>query len=313
MHSCGATCAKYSYKSSSTENNASQTPKGRPPCRFHAPWILREQTRFTEDGILHIRRDHARINRYCPALAVSMRHNTDTAFLPTSSAGLSMVYYATNYSTKLDSPLWKRAALVKTVLEGISERVDEDAHQPQLSRTDANNKARQFLARTANQIFTSRELSAVEVCSRLLNFESSYCSEQSWVYVTMNTLYWAVFRIWPGLAQGAGPDVQHQQTAETMGLRASGPTLTALQAYRYRGQLLQDLCFYEYLCLVKIHRLKGYIRSDKAQFVNFDSTPDNSCSEWIQEVLPEKKRCVPVITGYLDHDANGTQEGYYQR
>jgi hypothetical protein len=43
------------------------------------------------------------------------RHNTDVSFLPTNSSGLAMIFYSTNYSTKLDAPLWKRAALMGAV------------------------------------------------------------------------------------------------------------------------------------------------------------------------------------------------------
>ncbi|KAF6807891.1 hypothetical protein CPLU01_15746 [Colletotrichum plurivorum] len=162
MHSCGATCTKYSFQG--RDGKASKQH----PCRFKAPWPLRERTEVTSAGILHVKRNHSRINRFCPALTVALRHNTDVAFLPTNSAGLAMVYYATNYSTTLDTPLWKRAVLVKTVLEnsvdvsatGQIQSGDDTAYPARSFET--NNRARQFLARTANQIFSSRELSAVE-------------------------------------------------------------------------------------------------------------------------------------------------------
>ncbi|KAK1521590.1 hypothetical protein CABS01_16520 [Colletotrichum abscissum] len=248
MHSCGATCTKYSF------HDKKNKARNRHPCRFKAPWALRERTEFTNDGLLHVRRNHERINRYSPALAVAMRHNTDTAFLPTNSAGLSMVYYATNYSTKLDTPLWKRAALVKTVFDGMADEDDDHALAAGDGTEKAaqrNNKTRRFLARTANQIFTSRELSAVEVCSNLLGYKNSYCSETSWANVYLSTLYWAVFRRWGGLREAAGPEMQQRVVPETIGFGAGGITLPSSEAYAYRGLLLRELCFYEYVSMVR--------------------------------------------------------------
>ncbi|KAF6783348.1 hypothetical protein CSOJ01_15909, partial [Colletotrichum sojae] len=117
MHSCGATCTKYSYKDKERRKGGKRSL-----CRFHAPWCLRCKTEITPEGILHIRRNHERINRFSAALAVALRHNHNVAFLPTNAAGLAMIYYATNYSTKLDNPLWKRVALMSIVLEGIAKQ-----------------------------------------------------------------------------------------------------------------------------------------------------------------------------------------------
>jgi hypothetical protein len=161
-----------------------------------------------------------------------MRHNTDTTFLPTNSAGLSMVYYATNYSTKLDTPLWKRAAMVKTVMETMGEQ--EGQQEPPAETTSEqtaqkNNKARQFLGRAANRIFTSREVSAVEVCSSLLGYKNSYSSQGSWSHVHLNTLYWAVFRRWDSLREAAGPDIQLRAAPEVVGISLNGFTSQPLR------------------------------------------------------------------------------------
>ena len=48
-----------------------------------------------------------------------------------------------------------------------------------------NDKTRQFLTRTANQIFTSRELSSVEVCANLLGYPNSFSSQKTWQNIHM--------------------------------------------------------------------------------------------------------------------------------
>jgi hypothetical protein len=308
MHSCGQTCTKYSFQDGGKG-------KQRHPCRFRAPWRLRAKTEFTLDRLLHIRRDHERINRYCPALAVALRHNTDAAFLATNTNGLAMVYYATNYSTKLDSPLWKRAALVRAVFEGLAERDDEgvDADKPvQEKIAQRNSRGRQLLARTANQIFTSRELSAVEVCSNLLGYENSYSSEARWARLHLNTLYWAVFRRWSGLQEAAGPEAKLRAAPETIGIGETGATLSALEAYAHRGPLLKEICFYEYLGMVHIRRVSPRSKLEESRHFPFDTTL--ACHEyWTQELRKNKEDAVPVITGQLDHDVNSTLEGFYKR
>ncbi|GKT61135.1 putative conserved hypothetical protein [Colletotrichum tofieldiae] len=283
MHSCGATCTKYSFK----DNNKNRS---RHPCRFKAPWTLRERTEFTSDGLLHVRRDHERINRYSPALAVALRHNTDTTFLPTNSAGLSMVYYATNYSTKLDTPLWKRAALVKAVFDGMADQGDENGPARGDSTEKAaqrNNKTRQFLARTANQIFTSRELSAVEVCGNLLGYKNSYCSEQNWVNIHLSALYWAVFRHWGGLRETAGPEMQLRAAPETIGFGVAGAYLSPLDAYTYRGPLLQEICFYEYLCMRANLGYRGYFQNQVKRYLLLPGTLISIYKEQMKGIIED--------------------------
>jgi hypothetical protein len=296
LHSCGPTCVKYSFQKDS--NKAKKDL-----CRFKAPWKLYEKTEFTDDGLFHVRRDHPRVNRYNPALSVGLRHNTDVCFLPTKSSGLSMVYYSTNYSTKLDTPLWKRAALMGAVLEGLS---TSNHDEEQVDRTVAgaeemarkNDKTRQFLSRTANQIFTSRELSSVEVCSSLLGYPNSFSSQEKWRNVHLNTLYWAIFRRWKAIQDAAGPLNQSQQAPETVSMTRFGLNLPVYEAYAHRGPYLRELCLYEYLSVVDFHRLRKNTNTAKANFLPFDTQLEDG-DRWVQELRENDQHAVPIVTGHL--------------
>ena len=310
LHSCGATCVKYSFK------EKDQTRK-KHPCRFKAPWALREKTEFTPDGLLHIKRNHSRINNYNKALAVALRHNHDVRLLVTNAASLAMCYYASNYATKLDTPLWKRAALMKTVREGMSADVggqEQMGHEEGGTQRAAqvNNKARQFLARTANQIFTSRELSAVEVCSRLLGHPNHYSSVERWQNIHLNTLYWAVFRRWPGLQAAAGSEIRLREAPETISIAQSGVRLPLLEAYVCRGPLLQDLCFYDYATMIQVRRVGKWTNLDKLQYFPFGQDLVDR-ERWTQELLKGGEQYVPVLTGPFNHDLDKLNPGYYQR
>lgn len=97
----------------------------------------------------------------------------------TRSKGLAMVYYITNYATKLDTPMWRRivhAADVLRQLHGSAETSRQQpapASGPDRQRPAVLNKSRQFLMRVANRIFSERQLSAVEVCYHLLGYNTS--------------------------------------------------------------------------------------------------------------------------------------------
>lgn len=311
LHSCGPTCVKYSYKDGDTTGKKSL-------CRFKAPWRLYDKTEFTSDGLFHVARNHSRVNRYNKALYVGLRHNTDVSFLPTNSSGLAMMYYATNYSTKLDTPLWKRAALMRAVFDSSTteKHVKNDVLgtasemgevKPQLK----NDKTRQFLARTANRIFTSRELSSVEVCANLLGYPNSFSSQKVWQNVHMTTLYWDVFRRWRAIQYAAGPLVQSQETPETICINQYGVRLPVYEAYAHRGPFLQDMCFYEYLSLVNFHRIGKKTNIQKPKYLPFDDFLEGSAGTWIQELRKEGDHAVPVITGYLVDDLADEKTGLY--
>ncbi|KAM4063383.1 ATP-dependent DNA helicase PIF1 [Hirsutella rhossiliensis] len=118
VHSHTYTCLKYSLKGV-IDRGADQ--QRRTACRFKAPWKIVEQTGFTEDGLLQIRRNHPLVNRYNKSLAVGLRHNHDVSMILTKTKGLAMVYYITNYATKLDTPMWKRIALATEVARQLRE------------------------------------------------------------------------------------------------------------------------------------------------------------------------------------------------
>lgn len=305
MHSCGATCTKYSYRGKDKNQQH--------PCRFKAPWAIHLVTEFTGDGVLRMRRDHSRINRYSPALTVGMRHNTDTFFLPTNSAALSMVYYATNYATKLDAPMWKRVVMVQSGLERRTADDSEEAFADEDERTVMrNNRARQFMARVANQVFTSRELSAPEVAASLMDFPNSYSSEDRFPTININTLYWALFRRWDRLKTAAGPLIRQTAPAETIGIHYGGPNLTYLDAYPHRGHALADLCFYDYVSMFNIAKQTPKSMKTGKRFFSLATTLEES-EFWVQELVKETERCCPTMQGQIDPDPSTTTEDKFKR
>ena len=188
IHTHSPTCVKYSIN---RRGNA------RDPCRFKAPWKLVERTHFSEDGVLHIRRNHDLVNRWNKAMAVGLRHNHDVSFIATQRKTMAIVYYVTNYATKVEDPSWKRAAAAAEIFRDMGTALPDS--QPN-SETDAlRNKTRQFLMRVANRIFTQRPLSQVDVTASLLEKDMEFTSMNAWAFLNTCALYWHVFKRWEHL------------------------------------------------------------------------------------------------------------------
>ena len=206
VHSHTYTCLKYSLKGL-VEQGAENYK--RTACRFKAPWKIVEETGFTEEGLLRIRRNHSLVNRYNKSLAVGLRHNHDVSIIVTRTKGLAMLYYITNYATKLDTPMWKRLALAADVFgqlrqqPGLRHQVSDSAKHDD-RRSAVLNESRQFLMRVANRIFSERQLSAVEVCYHLLGYGTDFTNVPDWSFLNLTALYWSVFRRWPRLRCLAG-------------------------------------------------------------------------------------------------------------
>jgi hypothetical protein len=172
VHTHSPTCVKYAIGRRQKRN----------PCRFGAPWPTVEKTCFTEDGLLRIRRGHSLVNRWNKAMAVGLRHNHDISFIVTKCKGLSLIYYVTNYATKVEDPVWKRVVAAKELIrllgDGKARSQPNDAQRSTGSR-EWENGTRQSLLRVANRIFTERALSQVEVVAYFQGYGTEFTNSNA--------------------------------------------------------------------------------------------------------------------------------------
>ncbi|KAF4469092.1 arrestin domain-containing [Fusarium albosuccineum] len=315
MHVHTATCVKYSHNK--------EGGKG-PTCRFRAPWKLFTKSEFGSDGILRLQRSHPMINRWNKPMAVGLRHNHDISFIGTQSKTMALIYYLTNYATKIQDPIWKRVAVAAELLPSIS-----TTSAVGLGATAANYEAkaninRQYLMRIANRIFTERPLSQVEVIAHFLDYPSEFSSTKQWSYVNMTMIYWAIHRRWQYLQKcsstlgddddrpietrggnGNGDDVEASPERVLVG--SNGKKLPYIEAYDHRGEVLQTLCFYDYVSLVKLQKR---IDSSSGELVRIEFERNwKPGRDWVQVLRSPGKYAVPCINGFLDMDfdidANG--------
>jgi hypothetical protein len=100
----------------------------------------------------------------CP-MAVGLRHNHDISFIASQCKTMAVVYYVTNYATKLDDPIWKRvaaAAEVFSAVEGSAIGCTVDIRE---SANGVENRMRQFLMRVANRIFRATVVTGRGYCT----------------------------------------------------------------------------------------------------------------------------------------------------
>ncbi|KAM4062395.1 PIF1-like helicase [Hirsutella rhossiliensis] len=151
------------------------------------------------------------VNRWNRAMAVGLRHNHDISFIATQRKTMALIYYITNYATKVEDPVWKRVAAAAEFLPVL-----EPTGEGNRSGADRDgNKTRTFLLKAANRVFTERPLSQVEVIAHLLGYPAEFSSGSAWAYINANQLYWAVFRRWRHLRRASGAEATGDAPDET--------------------------------------------------------------------------------------------------
>ncbi|XP_044720112.1 ATP-dependent DNA helicase PIF1 [Hirsutella rhossiliensis] len=196
IHTHSPTCVKYSLGNKGRRGDL---------CRFKAPWKLVEETTLSQDGVLRIRRTHPMVNRWNKAIAVGLRHNHDISFIATQRKTMALVYYVTNYATKVEDPTWKRVAAAAELLPVVAAGGQPGARRmPEMA-----------------SIFTERALSQVEVVAHLLGYPSEFTSSSAWAYLNVSVLYWHVSRRWRHLRQESGTAVADVSVDESV-LRRPG-------------------------------------------------------------------------------------------
>jgi hypothetical protein len=304
IHTHTPTCVKYSMTGSGRKRDL---------CRFKAPWRLVEKTAFTEDGVLQIRRSHSMVNRWNKAIAVGLRHNHDISFIATQCKTLAIVFYLTNYATKVEDPVSKRVAAAAEQFRVLHDSITEpQAEMAASSRREegVQNKTRQFLMRIANRIFTERPLSQVEVIAHLLGYHMEFTKNNIWTFVNVSSLYWAVFRRWHHLRCASGVRNVDEEADETVLLEEAGQRISFIQAYPHRGGFLQALSLYDYMTMVKLKR-KGKVAAVQGE-VEFDSAWPLS-QMWVQVLRDSGKDAIVCLDGYLSMDFSEDEESYHRR
>ncbi|KAM4066756.1 PIF1-like helicase [Hirsutella rhossiliensis] len=222
---------------------------------------------------------------------------------------MALVYYVTNYATKVEDPTWKRVAaaaeLLPVVAAGGQPGAGEDAGTGVVGGDGddgtKNNKTRQFLMRVANRVFTERALSQVEVVAHLLGYPSEFTSSSAWAYLNVSALYWHVSGRWRHLRQESGTAVADVSVNESVAVEEAGERIGFAEAYRHRGHVLRGLCLYDYVSLVRLQRVGEDGCSGAWGEVPFESGWVAG-KDWVQVLRRPGKHAVVCLDGHLSKD-----------
>ncbi len=189
-------------------------------------------------------------------MASTLRCNHDIKFIPGERGFLGLVYYITDYATKLSKPLYHTFSIAAGLK---SESRDEGRHLSMEEEEDSN-RSRRFLIRLYNKMSTSRELSGPEIANVMIGQPESYTNVR-FTMLSYNSLYLEMVEMFPNLKVDSPEQNDHQ--VSTVSIIDSRTVTDHFADYRYRGPILRDLCLYDYSSVVYTTPISGISIGEK--------------------------------------------------
>lgn len=163
IHKHSDTCYKY-WK-------ANRDNKKR--CRMRMPRKLIPVSTIDPDtGNIFMRRSHPMINNFNEYLIAACRSNMDIKFIWSGNDAKALVYYITDYVTKMSLSFHDTLTLVQKSMTSML-----DSSHP-TNKEDALEKSRKLVLRCYNTLASQQELSGVQVASYLMNWDDHYTTHQ---------------------------------------------------------------------------------------------------------------------------------------
>ncbi|CAF3690400.1 unnamed protein product [Rotaria sp. Silwood1] len=162
-HKHSDTCYKYS--------NPKQGDKK--SCRLGMPRKLVPVSTIDPDtGHISMRRSDPWINNFNEYLIAACRSNMDIKFIWNGSDAKALVYYITDYVTKMSLSFHDTLALVQKSVTSIM----NSSHQT--DKENAIEKSRKLVLRCYNTLASQQELSGVQVASYLMSWNDHYTTHK---------------------------------------------------------------------------------------------------------------------------------------
>jgi hypothetical protein len=163
IHKHSDTCYKYSK---SNQDN-------KKICRMRMPRKLEPiSTIDPETGHITMRRSDPMINNFNEYLIAACRSNMDIKFIWSGSDAKALVYYITDYVTKMSLSFHDTYALVQKSISSIMNSSN------QTNNENAIEKSRKLVLRCYNTLASQQELSGVQVASYLMNWNDHYTTHK---------------------------------------------------------------------------------------------------------------------------------------
>jgi hypothetical protein len=119
-------------------------------------------------GCISMRRSDPWINNFNEYIIAACRSNMDIKFIWSGSDAKALVYYITDYVTKMSLSFHDTFALVQNSITSFN----NSFHQ--INSDSAIEKSRKLVLRCYNSLASQQELSGVQVASYLMNWDDHY-------------------------------------------------------------------------------------------------------------------------------------------
>jgi hypothetical protein len=142
-------------------------------CRMRMPRKLVPVSTIDPDtGHISMRRSDSMINNFNEYLIAACRSNMDIKFIWTGSDAKALVYYITDYVTKMSLSFHDTFALVQKSITSFNNSMG------QTDKESAIEKSRKLVLRCYNSLASQQELSGVQVASYLINWGDHYTTHK---------------------------------------------------------------------------------------------------------------------------------------
>jgi hypothetical protein len=142
-------------------------------CRMRMPRKLVPISTIDPDtGHISMRRSDPWINNFNEYLIAACRSNMDIKFIWTGNDAKALVYYITDYVTKMSLSFHDTFSLVQKSITSLQNTSN------QLDKENVIEKSRKLVLRCYNTLASQQELSGVQVASYLMNWGDHYTTHK---------------------------------------------------------------------------------------------------------------------------------------
>ena len=142
-------------------------------CRMRMPRKLVSVSKIDpETGHISMRRSDPWINNFNEYIIAACRSNMDIKFIWSGSDAKALVYYITDYVTKMSLSFHDTVALIQKSITSINNSLH------QTNTESAIEKSRKLVLRCYNTLASQQELSGVQVASYLMNWDDHYTTHK---------------------------------------------------------------------------------------------------------------------------------------
>ena len=212
-------------------------------CQFGTPWKLIEKSHRDESSNINLQRNNPYMNKWNPVMVSILQCNYDIKFISEESSFLGLVYYITDYMTKISKPLYHTFSIIA----GLTPLRWSDVYEQLVDEEEESKRSRYFFVWVFNKMSIAREISEPEIGNVLIS-QSEFYTNVKFTTMSYNSLYAEMMEIFSHLGTDIlDQDRYHSMTVSILDNKIATDWFTD---YKYHGFILENVCLYDYNSIV---------------------------------------------------------------